>query len=74
MKTTLIWKPISERPKRSGPVLIALKHNGVNDVLMGYYNQNTDRFSEKTYGGLGNTQYQYWAKAKHPEGDVFEEM
>lgn len=74
VETTLTWKSISERPKRSGSVLIALKHNGVNVVLMGFYNRHTDRFSESTYNGLGNTQYQYWAEAKHPEGDIFGDM
>ena len=74
METKINWRSISDRPKRSGSVLIALKHNGVKMAIMGHYNRRTDTFSEKTYGGIGNTQYQYWANAHHPEGDEFGEM
>lgn len=74
MKTELEWHPITERPKRSGDCLIAMKHNDVNIVLMGHYNKRDDKFSENIYFGMGKTLYQFWAQVHHPEGDVFGEM
>ena len=67
IKKEIEWHPITERPDHSGSVFLAIKHNGVPDVLMGHYNQKLDKFSEQTYMGLGNTQYQYWAKVEYPE-------
>lgn len=47
METKINWRSISDRPKRSGSVLIALKHNGVKMVIMGNYNKRTDTFLKK---------------------------
>lgn len=68
MKTTeLEWRPITEKPKTQGYVLLAIKHNNLNSVIMGHYSHGC--FRDAVYANMGNTQYEYWAEALHPDGE-----
>lgn len=38
-KQVVEFHPMSETPKRSGYILLAIRHNNLNDVVMGHWSK-----------------------------------
>lgn len=65
----IAWQPMTQAPKTSGYILLAIKHNNLNDVVMGHYSRHRG-FQCATYPQGVNTQFCYWAyMPEHPDGE-----
>lgn len=63
------WHPMSEIPQKSGYILLAIRHNNLNDVVMGHWS-TLKGFQSNIYPASSNTFYTHWAyMPKHPEGE-----
>lgn len=70
-KNIVNWHLISIPPKKSGYILLAIRHNNLPDVVMGHYSKLRG-FSCKEYPQGVNTHFEYWAyKPEHPDGEVW---
>lgn len=68
-KNTVNWHPMVQTPEKSGYILLAIRHNNLNDVVMGHYSKLRG-FHCKEYPQGVNTQFCYWAyKPEHPDGE-----
>ena len=69
MKSVINWRPLSDPPKESGPVLLAMTHHDIPMVVMGFCRARKEAppsFKEPYYNGMG-VQMHFWAKPpKHP--------
>lgn len=66
------FHPMSELPKNSGYVLLAIRHNSLNDVVMGHWSVLRG-FQCGIYPASANTVFCYWAyPPKHPDGEEWE--
>lgn len=67
LEEVIRWYPISEKPESNRYVLLAIQHNQVPDVIMGFFNMASG-FRDDIYQGKGCT-YLYWTyKPKSPLG------
>ena len=68
------WHPMMELPETPGYILLAIRHNNLNDVVMGHYN-SLRGFRCNTYQQGVNTQFCYWAyMPKHPDGESWKKI
>ena len=64
MQSRINWQYISNPPEESGDVLLAMTHNNIPMVIMGFCKVRKEGlpvFSEPYYSGV-NVQMNYWAK------------
>jgi hypothetical protein len=62
------WHNLSDPPKRSGYVLLAITHNNITHVVTGHYAKVADRFRQDVY--YQNVQIDFWMELpEHPKGE-----
>lgn len=69
MEQTIKFHSMQELPEKSGYILLAIRHNNLNDVVMGHYSRLRG-FQCGIYPAQANTAYCYWAyMPEHPDGE-----
>lgn len=69
MKREIEFYPMTKPPEKPGYILLAIKHNNLNDVVMGHWSK-LKGFQCATYPAQANTVYCYWAyMPEHPDGE-----
>jgi hypothetical protein len=77
-KIEIQWKPVTNPPKESGYVLLAITHHDIPNVIMGFCKKHKEGppvFKEDVYHGSGVAITHWAAMPTHPcaakeEGDV----